>query len=106
MNILTWNMQGGGVNSNKPIIIDGFLKDGKYDVICTQEATAPSGCWNFVKNYNGVEIYKNNISTNSERIKNSHKDYFALYKKYGNSNNRCSMITYVKPELLMDVRNV
>lgn len=96
MNILTWNMQGYSGIGEKSDILVKFLNDGFYDVVCVQEATQPLNSFEFVGSKNDVSKFEMRKPYHSPRTSNHIYDYTALYYPWGNTNLRCSLVTYVK----------
>lgn len=96
MNILTWNMQGYTATGDQPNILYQLLNDGFYDVVCVQEATQPLNSFKFVGSKDDVSKFEMRKPYNSPRTSNHIYDYTALYYPWGNTNFRCSLVTYVK----------
>lgn len=109
MKILTWNMQGGhGKDVEKTILLHTTLVSGKYDVICLQEATEPLGSFELMKDYelmnnkDGIPLYRMPQKRDQRSSNNEIYKYTAVYYKWGYTNKRCSLITYVKDDNSMD----
>jgi endonuclease/exonuclease/phosphatase family metal-dependent hydrolase len=104
MKILTWNLQGGIGNdlakNNK--LYELFGKG--YDVICLQEAT------NKLPNFNTEKpgypnIFEFRETSREQRVgslTNSQSHYVCTLHKCGNSNTRCSLVTYMKKEHIIN----
>lgn len=94
-------MQGKCGIGDKPAILGTMLADGRYDIICLQEATEPLGCYNHRVMHGDVMWCNMPLPLHPRESQHSH-NYTALYHRRGNVNSRCSMVTYIKTNLLQN----
>ena len=97
INVVTWNMQGGGgENTAKNAIFGEFFNDG-YDVICLQEMTNPLNSFSHqVTGHNNVVIASPPPTT---RRDHAPSNYVCYYKQWG-VNSRCSLAIYTRGHAL------
>lgn len=93
INVVTWNMQGGGgTNTAKNAIVQQFFNDG-FDVICLQEATNPLESFSLRDaDHDNVEIAYPPPPTGRPHALNN---YFCYYLRWG-TNPRCSLAIYTR----------
>lgn len=97
MKVLTWNAQGYTGQVEKFVKIRNWLNSGEYDVICIQEAGHALGSFNPPKECS-IPILLECEQPHFDRKVKQIQNYYAIDYRWGNNNNRCSMVTYVKKE--------
>lgn len=97
MKILSWNAQGYAGQMDKSVIISNLLNTGEYDLICIQEAGDALGRFDQIKKDGNPKILECKQSSHQREVYQLH-NYYAIYYRWGDTNFRCSMVTYVKKE--------
>lgn len=97
MKVLSWNAQGYAGQVDKFVIIRDLLNTGKYDVICIQEAGHALGSFDQIIQGGNPMILECKQPSHTREVSQLH-NYRAIYYEWGNTNFRCSMVTYVRKE--------
>lgn len=94
INVVTWNMQGGGGTDTAKNAIVQQLFNGGFDAICLQEMTNPLGSFSLweAAGHDGVEIAYPPPTGRPHVLNN----YFCYYLRWGTNNPRCSLAIYTK----------
>ena len=95
MKILSWNAQGYDGQVEKFVFISNLLNTGEYDLICIQEAGHALGSFDQKKQDGNPMILECKQPSRTRGVSQLH-NYYAIYYEWGNTNFRCSMVTYVK----------
>lgn len=95
MKILSWNAQGYAGQMDKSVIISNLLNTGEYDLICIQEAGDALGRFDQIKKDGNPKILECKQSSHQREVYQLH-NYYAIYYRWGDTNYRCSLVTYVK----------
>lgn len=97
MKVLSWNAQGYAGQVDKFIFIRDLLNEDDYDVICIQEAGGALGSFDQVIQDGNPKILECKQPSHPREVSKLH-NYRAIYYRWGDTNFRCSMVTYVKKE--------
>lgn len=98
MKVLSWNAQGYAGQMEKSVIISNLLNTGEYDLICIQEAGGALGSFDQVIQDGNPKILECKQPSRPREVSNLH-NYRAIYYRWGDTNFRCSLVTYVKKSL-------
>ena len=97
MKVLSWNAQGYAGQVEKFTKIREWLNTGEYDVICIQEAGHPLGSFDQTIQNGNPKILECKQPYHTREVSQLH-NYRAIYYEWGDTNFRCSMVTYVRKE--------